>query len=514
MLGYLHPDNIYDDFKINKLTQQEAINLLSSLREKTNSSYFKVRCIEILDKIGTEISKIVKYASILVNDRFPEVRSRALKIILKDSSKTALFLLESLIPKEDSFFVLISIYKALNTSQERQFKRLQNQIVEKIANFHGVVFEEGKFILDLFMASNSNEFINLHLDKEYQDWCISNHLRDFIPKYVDTDWSPRFIIKNWHIISLDCSFMELTKLPESISLLSRLRYLKLNSNYLKDLPEAISKLCWLKDLDIRSNKFLTLSDVLNILKYIKRFHFECNYKLKYLPNWIIQFSERIFTKKYIKEGVNPKEAPILGLFEILLGYKLEKADLEECVNGEGGCFYKINKKGNVIGIYIHGNYPDCPVLPLIPNQIGELKSLKELSLPYNRKIRKIPESIGKLTSLKYLNLAGNRISDIEKLNSSKNLLHLKKLKLSWNRIKEIKGLEDLLNLEELDLSNNQINEIKGLENLSNLNYLNLEWNPIPEHLIKSLGGLKIIRGQKIIKYPQKLVDYCRKANKT
>jgi len=53
-----------------------------------------------------------------------------------------------------------------------------------------------------------------------------------------------------------------------------------------------------------------------------------------------------------------------------------------------------------------------------------------------------------------------------------------KLKLSNNRITEIKGLETLTNLQYLSLYDNQITEIKGLDTLVNLKTLYLDFNPI------------------------------------
>lgn len=584
MRAYLNPDKIYDDLLINNISKKEAINLLFSLVEKTRSSYTKVRCLEILAKLKKESSEIVNYISILVKDKFREVRSRALKLILEKSPEKGFILAKTLIPKEDSFFVLISIYRALSTKKKEEFRGLIQEIIVKVANFHRVVFEEGKFILDLYATSNSNEFLDLELNDEYYNKFISNLLYHLFLIYHGYEgWVTRFIIKNSHIICLDCTLMELVKLPESVELLSRLRYLKLNENYLKALPNTINRLCWLKGLDLSSNKFRTLPNMLANLKNLEKFNFKNNYSLEYLPNWITHFSEKIYAEKYIRQGVTPKEAPILGIFQLLLGPKLEK--LKDCTYGEGGRFYKLNKNGNIIGIYIYGNYPDTPVLPLIPEQISELKFIEELYLPCN-KIKKIPKSIGKLAELKYLNLSFNEISEIKNL---KFLINLKKLELEFNKIASIKGLKDLrnlievrldgnpilnwsgltnlkdlrklsfsgrcvnkswkglnkiseilgfttlenleelnlscnniveienlenfLNLKKLNLRNNKINEIKGLENLSNLKYLNLAGNPISEELIKSLGGYKMMGGQKIIKYPQKLVEYCRKADK-
>lgn len=52
------------------------------------------------------------------------------------------------------------------------------------------------------------------------------------------------------------------------------------------------------------------------------------------------------------------------------------------------------------------------------------------------------------------------------------------LDLSFNRIKEIEGLDNLVNLEKLYLSSNKISEIKGVNHLKKLTMLELGDNKI------------------------------------
>lgn len=57
------------------------------------------------------------------------------------------------------------------------------------------------------------------------------------------------------------------------------------------------------------------------------------------------------------------------------------------------------------------------------------------------------------------------------------------LDLSFNRIKEIEGLEQLINLEKLYLSSNRITKITNVNHLLNLQMLELGDNKIKVSLI-------------------------------
>lgn len=104
------------------------------------------------------------------------------------------------------------------------------------------------------------------------------------------------------------------------------------------------------------------------------------------------------TRKYSEEGVCPDEATILWLLEDLDGRILKKIDLEEeipCVVKfyDQDCYYKINSRGNIVGIYI-SSYPNrditynnnqdshfhCKSINFIPEQICSLTYLEEFYL--------------------------------------------------------------------------------------------------------------------------------------
>ncbi len=68
-------------------------------------------------------------------------------------------------------------------------------------------------------------------------------------------------------------------------------------------------------------------------------------------------------------------------------------------------------------------------------------------------------------------------------------------------------MEKLTSLKHLILIDNQISEIQGLESLKELELLQIGVNPIDPQLFEKLGGLD---EKSYANQPQKFVAYCRK----
>ena len=64
------------------------------------------------------------------------------------------------------------------------------------------------------------------------------------------------------------------------------------------------------------------------------------------------------------------------------------------------------------------------------------------------------------------------------------LTSLEELKLDYNDISTIQGLEKLTNLKYLNLDNSQITTTQGLEKLAKLRWLHLAYTKIPKEEIK------------------------------
>lgn len=107
--------------------------------------------------------------------------------------------------------------------------------------------------------------------------------------------------------------------------------------------------------------------------------------------------------------------------------------------------------------------------------LENLVNLKYLDLSGNKISDLSP--LSKLNKLEYLNLSSNRITDISSLES---LVALEKLYLSKNEIRDLEELENLSKLNTLHINNNKIRWVKYLSELKNLKYLKLKYNDIKD----------------------------------
>lgn len=129
----------------------------------------------------------------------------------------------------------------------------------------------------------------------------------------------------------------------------------------------------------------------------------------------------------------------------------------------------------------------------IPEEIGNLFNLHNLSLDYNR-IKEIPSQVSNLIGLQVLSLSSNQINIVPY--ELFNLTNLKSLSLKFNKITEIPSqISNLVNLEVLYLAgNNIINIFSKICNLTNLEILDLRKSNIsiiPSE-IKNLVNLRYL----------------------
>ena len=132
------------------------------------------------------------------------------------------------------------------------------------------------------------------------------------------------------------------------------------------------------------------------------------------------------------------------------------------------------------------NYLGLKVIPPLHN----ILSLKSLDLSSNKIIG--ISLLKKFNAIKSLDLSYNDIHDLSPL---MNLTNLEYLKLHCNFIKDISPLGNLSNLKELNLKGNRVNDIEPLKTLRHLKYLYLSRNPIRqeqnEELQKALPNCEI-----------------------
>lgn len=259
---------------------------------------------------------------------------------------------------------------------------MEQDIFHKISKIYKVDKEEAEFFLDLY-----KEFCEVYSDFMLNYNILTRNHRNNLEDFER--WRTNYVTINGHVKALSLSGCKLKRIPDTIRDLNELEYLDLSRNHLKSIPDSI-----------------------------------------------YDFAKKNMAEKYIEEGVNEDEAPVLSLLEIFQGRKLEKREEKEDWEWElGACHYDIDEKGNIKGIYINGEVEEHICwLEFFPEQICELKNLENLMLS-TLDIESIPDSISNLANLKRLVMCFNRIRKIPE--SMINLSSLKELDLRDNLIKEI-----------------------------------------------------------------------------
>ncbi|XP_055961962.1 receptor like protein 29-like [Mercurialis annua] len=136
---------------------------------------------------------------------------------------------------------------------------------------------------------------------------------------------------------------------------------------------------------------------------------------------------------------------------------------------------------------LQGNFPD---------ELGNLENLQELDLSYNNISGEIPEKIGGLKSLNILDLSWNNLQGQVPCSLS-HLQNLQKIDLTSNKLIGMipSDLGFLKRLVLLDLSHNYINGPipETFSGLQQLQYLIVDHNPINSGIPLFLGSLKKLK---------------------
>jgi len=400
----LSPYKLYIDYKDERLDISSVINNLVSYIDNSDSIIIRVESLKSLCRILSEnellekknIFQIVENCA--ASDESSQVRNVAVSLIVKYFSKRSEELLRHIIHNEKSAIVLRNLIYIFETSDKKIINSLKNELEYKICDIFGVDFEEAKFFLDLHIS-------NPHLVKDnnipetfYKEGML--HSNDKFRRPSEFSW---YVVRKGKIRLLNFHSWELHRVPKSIKNLSRLNYLNLRNNKLRSFPKSILSLMKLRKVNLAYNK---------VLKTFSKSAFK--------------FAKQNLAQKYINEGVLPEEAHVLGLFEMLTGYKLENEKTlgPDLTNGhESAKFFELNQTGHVIKLTIIP-YEDFS-LTFIPRQISRLTYLKELKMIYNA-IKYLPDTLGTLKHLRILDLRGNNIRIIP--NSVGNLKNLRIIK--------------------------------------------------------------------------------------
>jgi len=381
MNNSLTPEKILDNVINNIISFHEAIELLISIIEVSESENVRVKCIDAFGKIDVKNNKIFKILeNHLLSDESPSVRGAAAKVLVSKFPKDCIDPLKWTIQRDNSAIVLKTIAYSLENEDNQNFKILKEELTanfERIAAIYGIIPE----VLLLLL--------NLEFDLDFFNESRSSSV--FGVRYGSLK---SFALRNGHVNALH--LVRLKDLPESIGSFNYLQYLSVSNNNLNQIPKSIGSLTSLKVLCLSNNNIKNIPESIGSLKSLVSLKLDNN-NLQEIPKSI----KNLTNLKYLDlKNNNIQEIP-----DIIDSLKfLEQLDLRH---------NRIEKIPESIGSLApleelwlsHNNIQE------IPERLKDLKNLKYLDLGHNN-IREIPESLGSLKSLVSLNLIENFIQNI------------------------------------------------------------------------------------------------------
>jgi hypothetical protein len=266
------------------------------------------------------------------------------------------------------------------------------------------------------------------------------------------------------------TIIKTSKIPETISLLTKLKILDASGGKIKYLPGSFGNLVNLERINLKKNKLENLPESFGNLINLETLNLEEN-ELESLSESFGNLKNLRSFKLSIKKGEFNKELTLpvsFGNLKNLQVLKIDAPNLQSLPDSFGnliglkhlnmtcrGLTALPDSFGNLISL-MH-LYIICDGLTALPDSFGNLKKLQNLEL-YVPKLQSLPASFGKLINLEELKLIALKLNDFS--NSIKNMLNLQRLILSRNQFLTLpKNIEKFTNLQELDLSNNKLQSI-------------------------------------------------------
>lgn len=439
-----NPDRVYEDFVKKKVNKVEALKILESFINESDKEEIRVHAINLIEKLSIlneNVAKIIEKS--IITDESPLVRFSAAKFALKNNLDQTKNALNWLINNEKSILFYKKMLDFIDESQEPKLQIFKEKILKKLEMIYNLRKADSRFILEL----------------DYLDY----------EKFIKTfsEFSNKFKISE---IERKKLFKENSEI--GFKGLGRIKSTKdgcitgLVLENLERIPNSIHTLSKLENLVIKRSKIEFIPDVSGYLSNLKNLTLNNN-QIESIPNWVLKVASKdYFTKKYVKDGVNFKEASILGLLEILTGQAFIRLELDSSASHSLLFYYKINNNGNIHTLYISS---ELSPIGIFPKEICNLKLLVELCM-VNQNIRFIPNCIGELTNLQILNLNYNKVGEIPASIGNLKKLEYFYLKRDQGYLSSIpEHIINLQNLKILDLTGNVIKNIpESIKSLKSL----------------------------------------------
>ena len=298
------------------------------------------------------------------------------------------------------------------------------------------------------------------------------------------------------------------EIPPELANLSSLELLYLPDNQLSgEIPPELGSLPYLELLYLKDNNLSgEIPSELGGLSSLESLNLGGNNLIGCVPWGLGHIENKVFVghrfcpaSDQMSTGntTESDRAALITLYQATDGpnWKQNGGWLSDAPIGE---WFGVTTDGNdrVTGLDLDANW----LRGVIPSELGNLSSMKTLSLKQNRLSGKIPPELGNISNLVFLYLSQNQLTGGIPLEVS-NLSNLRSLTLSQNRLtgRIPPQLGDLLRLRGLDLSQNQLTgEIpQQLGKLSYLTYLSLFENRLSGRIPSRLGSLLILESLRL-----------------
>ncbi|MFW9822086.1 MAG: hypothetical protein ACFFE4_04080 [Candidatus Thorarchaeota archaeon] len=381
------------------LNKKDTVESIIYLLEKGEGENLLIRSINSLIELDIKSDRIYKILEeYTISGYQKKVREAAIKAIVSIfKKKPPKKLFEWLIKKETNISILKSIIYSFQKVDEKYSFYLEKQLLFRYSKLYNLITEEAQFFWDVEKNLSYKEE-NMVLRKRLIEIPYTFNILSDLPKnFLPNTYKPLYSIKNGRVHFLNLSGYGLNSIPDSIKILSSLKYLNLSFNKLENLPDSVSLLPNLRYLNISHNNFKEIPESVALFSRLKYFNVSFN-PLKRISKSLLKLAKEKFSNYYIWLGVVPSEALVLGLLEMLSGFKLSKLEAKKEINfnHEFHNSFKINDQGHITGLSMYDNKLNMPIISFIPDQICELKHLEIFIIPVDR-TEIIPDCIRNLT---------------------------------------------------------------------------------------------------------------------
>ena len=443
------PAVILQKVKVGQISKREAIKILESILSESESETKRIEAIELIGALSLNTNHVYNLLEkSMISDESPLVRVESAKVLLDYFSDRDFSPILWAIENENSVLFYKHLLDFLEQNSQKKLTSVKDQVIHRLIKIYDLSYHDLKFIVDLDYL-DAIKFLNQYQDFIDKFEVQSTYKRDLLLQNtaLNNKGLSRIDKKiNGHIIHL--TLHDLNLIPVSINSLPKLENLKIDHCNFKEVN--------LNNLNLDNLKQLVFT----------------NNQMDELPNWVFNVANnRRNIKKFIKNGVAVSQAGILALLEILIGQSLKPIENYEQSHLKSAHFYKIDKIGRVLGIFI----TDLPSkMGIFPNKICNLKYLEELHL-VSQQIMQIPDCLYKLKKLKILNLSNNQITSIpENVEFMQNLeyidLHVDEKENKSFQVPD--SIKKLHNLKMLDLRGKNTQNIP--ESIKNLDHVRID----------------------------------------